>query len=352
MKRRGGLAMSGAAMMMVMGCATIPRALDPVAEGALRDRAEEALKRAVRYEHAGSVRAFGIEVMQRRLGEEGLPWIRNALLDESAGVRFAAIMALGTLGDAHSHERIRSVADGDDQHLEVAALYALHRLGDTSRSARLPKLLLESPSAEVRESVALVLGLLGEPGALKLLARAMKDQDDAVQRQALESMALLGNREAIQQLTFSASSGLGFQRVSAINTLADLATPSLEDTFRYKLEQGEYIETRLAAARALGELNNDAGLRVALGGLRFDNPQLGVSQDPPGEQIWRVRQLAALALGAIGDRRALGPLGRLLNGSSDPRLQVVAADAILGILEADPSYGRSRRRARGVARGD
>ena len=46
----------------------------------------------------------------------------------------------------------------------------------------------------------------------------------------------------------------------------------------------------------------------------------------------RVRQLAAMALGAIGDHRALPALRRRLNDPSDPRVQVYAANAILEIL--------------------
>jgi HEAT repeat protein len=46
----------------------------------------------------------------------------------------------------------------------------------------------------------------------------------------------------------------------------------------------------------------------------------------------RVRQLAAQALGAIGDRRALPGLARMMNEANDPRLQVVAAKAVLDIV--------------------
>ncbi len=207
--------------LLASGCATVGGRLDPAEEAALRNRAIEALKRAARYQYAGSVRALGIEVMQRRLGARGLPWIRNGLRDEEPGVQFAALLALGTLRDRQSYSTIRSFIENTDDNLKVAAYYALHRLRYTRDSAHLPEMLLEHPSPDVRRSAALVLGMLDEPKAVKLLARAMKDEDESVQQQALQSMALLGSSEAIQQLTFSASSGMGPQRVSAINTLAE-----------------------------------------------------------------------------------------------------------------------------------
>ncbi len=108
--------------------------------------------------------------------------------------------------------------------------------------------------------------------------------------------------------------------------------PELEKTFEYKFADGEYLETRLAAARGLGKLNRDDGLRLALAALRFDRPERGVSSDSPKNQIMRVRQLAAATLAAIGDARALRPLRDQLDHSNDPRVQLAAADAILDIL--------------------
>ncbi len=348
--KRKTTGLSGFALLMLAGgCATTPspHMVDPVAVDALRDRAVEAIKRAVRYEHAGSVRALGIEVMQRRLGDDALPWLRNALHDEEPGVNFAALMALGTLRDRDSRERVAMLAEHENKVLRVAACFALHQMGDTRYSARLPELLLDDPSPEVRRSGAMVLGLLDEAKAVRLLARAMKDKDEYVRQEALESMARLGNPEAVSQLTFSASSGPGDRRVSAINTLAELEQPSLANTFRYKLQKGEYVETRLAAANALGRLGIDDGLKLALKHIDFNRPQENVAQDPPRLQIRRVRQLAANALGSIGDPAALPALEKRLSDQADPWIQVAAADAILGILGTGDPFGASAAAFRG-----
>jgi HEAT repeat protein len=330
------------AVTLTCGCVTSGPRPNETQPPALRDRAIQAVKLSVRYRGAPVVRAMGIEVMQRHLAHEGLPWIRNALQDEDDGVRFAAALALGFLNDKPSRSDLRKIANSKNDTLRVAACFALQRMGDNSRSALLPEFLLDNPSPDVRADAALVLGLLDEPGAVKVLARAMQDLDERVQHKALESMALLRSPEAIQQLTFSASSGAGPLRVPAIMILGDIRDPALENTFKYKFAKGEYIETRLAAARGLALLGDSVGYDLAAKSMSFNSPQRDILQDPPAEQIWRVRQLAAIVLGAIGDKRALPLLERQLNDQSDPRLQLVAADAILEILGTGP-LGRSRQ---------
>lgn len=329
------------------GCVTGP-APPPAPGSADRvayDQAAEAVRRAVRYEHAGSVRAAGLQVLQRHFAEEALPWIRAKLQDDQPGVRFAALLAVGALGDRASLANVKRLANDADPNVRLAACQALHRLGDTSRSGLIAEALLDDASAPVRANAAFVLGQLGEPDAIKLLARAMRDPDDRVKQQALEAMARLGSADAVQELTFAVGSGPGPSQLAAVNALADLNATSLGKTFAYQLEHGEFVEVRLAAARALGRLKHPNGLGLALDALNFDDPRNEAGFDPPEVQISRVRTAAAAALGAIGDRRALAPLGKVLNESKDPHLQLAAADAILEILGG----GRASARERPVA---
>ncbi len=325
------IAMTALLWGTVSGCAIVPKSLPAAEKKELVQRAVHAVKQAVRYEHAGSIRAMGIEILQRHLGIDARPWVRLALQDKEPGVRFAALLAAGSSKDSQSEPLIRSLCEDPDPNLQLGAFYALHQLGDTQYAARMPPLLLNHPSPDVRRNTAFILGLIGEPGAVSLLARAMKDADDSVRDQALISMARLRNAEAIQQLTFSANSGDGLRRVQALNALAELDSKPLLKTFHYKLTEGEFIEVRLAAARGLGRLGNAQGFNLAMEALEFNHPDRSVPDDPPREQIMRVRQLAARAVGAIGDERALSALRRCMEDPVDPRIQLAAADAILEI---------------------
>ncbi|MGB2986427.1 MAG: hypothetical protein WBE26_11140, partial [Phycisphaerae bacterium] len=172
-------------------------------------------------------------------------------------------------------------------------------------------------------------------GAIKVLARAMRDADAGVRHHALEAMARLGNREARQELTFMTNAGIGSEEVFAIGALAETSDVVYLDTFRYKLATATHLETRLAAARGLGRLGSDEGFKEALRALRINRPLRNDPHDPAAGQILRVKQLAAAALGAIGRADALPALSRLMEADRDPRVQVSAARAILDILTKD-----------------
>ncbi|HUU85539.1 MAG TPA: HEAT repeat domain-containing protein [Phycisphaerae bacterium] len=331
MKLRGLWPMLGACVLLG-GCGAAKPHADPVRMQQLKQRALECLRRGIRYEFLPAVRVQAIESLQDEAPESGLPWIRHALNDEHPAVRFAACMALGTLRDDLSRGHLTRLLEDPDDSVRAAAIFALHRLGDARHTAQLAAFLKDHDDMAVRRNAALILGRLGEKGAIPLLAGVVESPDDGLHAQALESLALLGNEQAMQQLTFAASSGDGPQEVLALNALAMTRDPRFEKTFRYKLEHGDFTETRLAAARGLGELGSDGGLKEAMEGVAFASPQKSLEIDPEENQIMRMRVMAAVALAAIGDPAALPALTERLEDNSDPRVQVAAAKAILRII--------------------
>ncbi len=301
----------------------------------LKRRAMECLKRAVQYEHNPAVRVEALEALQECAGDEAGPWIRSALMDDCPAVRFAACVAVGRLADATGESAVRECLNDDNASVRVAALFALHRLGYTDQTGFIPAYLLEHDDPTVRRNAAVVLGLMDEPGVIKMLARAMKDRDRGVRHYALEAMARLGNPEAKQELVFMTSAGVGSDEVFAIGALARAGDRAYLDTFRYKLATAMHVETRLAAARGLGVFGSDEGLDAALGALRTHRTILDDPKDPPEDQVLRVRQLAAGALGAIERIEALPVLARLMDDPTDPRVQVCAAQAVVRIIKAN-----------------
>lgn len=322
-------------LMTLAGCAPNPLAMRTTDRMVLKPRARACLEAAVQYEHNPVVRIEAVEALESGRGEQGLPWIRSGLQDEHPGVRFAACVAAGRLGDAVSRQRLRELVEDEDASVQVAALFALHRLGHAEQTGRMPTYLLRSEEVTVRRNAALLIGMLDEPSAIKVLARGMRDADAGVRHHALEGMAGLGNHEARQELTFMANAGVGSEEVFAITALAQTADVLYLDTFRYKLATATHLETRLSAARGLGLLGSDEGFDVALRALSVNRPLHADPDDPAADQILRVRQMAAAALGAIGSPDALSALARQLETDPDPRVQVSAARAILEILDAE-----------------
>jgi HEAT repeat protein len=272
-----------------------------------------------------------IEALQEHGGPKSLPWIRQALRDEVPGVRFAAMLALGSMRDDVSEPNIRALLSSDLDSDRIAAIYALHALGDTRFTGDLAGYLLKSEDLATRRHAALVLGRMGEKGALPLLNLAMHDSDRGLRANVLEARTLLGDAEARNFLKTTSYGGVGEETAFSIVTLGQLRDQSYLNLFRDKLETALHLEVKLAAARALGWLGDDTGYEIAYRSLSFSTSK-DEENEPSENRNLRVRQMAALAVGAIGKPEALPKLKRMMESAGDPRLQIAAAKAILDIV--------------------
>ena len=346
-KRRHAIAASAHSRRMLLvvslalaaGCTTTPTSSPTASRTELRRGAVRCLYAAIRYRYNPAVRAAAVEALGTTASSDATARIRSALLDEHPAVRFAGCVAAGKSQDHLAESALRQCLEDADPNVRVGALFAMHRLGHTEQTGKLATFLLKHNDPAVRRNAALVMGFLGEPGVLKALARAMKDRDQGVRDHALEAMARVPNAEAKRELVFMTEAGVGAEEVFALSALAVTRDPSLAATYRYKLAQGDHLETRLAAARGLGLLGLDGGYDVAVRALHYKGAPVRDSESSREERLLRVRLLAASALGAIGRTDALGALERLMNRSGDPREQVAAARAILEIIEANRRRG-------------
>ncbi len=336
------------------GCvSTQPRGVTAADFADYRELATNAIRAGLTYRENPAVRVGAIEAMESIPGETKLPWLRSALLDEHPAVRFAACIALGKSRDAVSVRAIGRLSDDPDANVRLGSYFARHRLGDTSMTGKIATHLLESKDAGVRRNAAMVLGMLEEPGSIPILARAVLDEDAGVRMHALEALARLGNGDARRELTFQANSGVGADETFAIQALAATRDRKFVDTFRYKLINGAHLETQLAAARGLGLIGIDDGFDIAMKAIQSHIRRIRDRDDPKASQILRARQLGAAALGAIGRSDSLAKLVATLHKSTDPRVQVSLARAILDILAKRRTQGlpfatdaRMKRRSR------
>ncbi len=320
-------------LLIAVGCVQPHTPATLKTSTAQSSRPMDVIKAGLSYQDNPVVRAESVEALESVASPEVLPWVRSALLDEHPGVRFAGCMVLGKLKDAGAASMVRKCLADKNDSVRVAAIYAMHRMGHAEQTDRLPNYVLLHPDPIVRRNAAIAISMLGQQSAVTVLARGMKDADPGVRHHALEGMALLGNKEAARELTFMANSGVGSEEVFAINALAGTGDPVYEDAFRYKLASGSHLETRLAAARALGKLGMDAGLPVVLDALKPNQPVRPDPEDPPADQLLRIRQLASAAAGAIGNPQANPLLEPFLHDGVDPRVQISAARALIEITE-------------------
>jgi len=326
------------------GCvAPQPQPLPPDQAVEFRARALNFLKKAATGDDP-VLRMQAIEAFQEAAPLAGIPFIEYNLDSPVPAVSFAALMAIGTLRDGMFLERVRTHTEHHDPNVRIAAIFALHRLGDESRTSELSSFLLSHPKAGVRANAAMAIGRLGEPGSVRLLRRALhQEQKNVAKMQILEALAMLGDEAGIERLRFYGYSAVPDQSTLAVMFLANAACHDAEALFRYRLTNAEIPETRLQAARGLGKLDNAEGLELAVRYLFFNSPDTSRPHDPPEVQIERIRGLAALALGAIGRSDALGPLRRAYNQQNQSDyVRLAIARAVIEILPSRPSSDAPR----------
>ena len=287
-----------------------PRADVPV-DKSLRDLAWQELSTAKASPNP-LIRAHALEGMKDSVGANAGDAIVSGLYDDAAVVRFAATMASGELKLEAARKPLLALVDDVDASVRVGARFALHRLGDVSRSHDL-EISAKDPLPRTRGDTALALGLIGEPSAVNVLIPMLADPNPAVRLQVAEALWRLGREDGLERLVSYSISGHADEQMIALLALAAPRDRRVLGHITGNLVN-DYEEVALVAARAAGMLGSDAGYGVALNGYK--------SKDP------RQRMLAALAFGAIGRTDAQDELAQLLK-DPDHDVRLAAATALL-----------------------
>ena len=224
--------------------------------------------------------------------------------------RKGAVTALGQIGDSRSVEPILATMLEKEKRYRNAAILALRRIGSPAFSA----LVRELRSDEVLLRQAAAEALVGSDSARVngALIVALKDSDDGVRASAALALGWKGNAGAVPALIGSLSdsswrvvdsavSALGEIGLGATDTLlAVLRSPESSLTVRYQISRGLSAMGRGAVPRLIAALSDGS----------------------PSVQTW-----SAVALGELGDPRAVEALERLAKGA-DPDVQWVVQEQL------------------------
>ena len=312
-----------------LGCAAAP------SDGDLRKQAVTAIRRGLSYQASPTVRAHATEAAC----ETDLNlFVRQQLEDPHPVVRFAAGMALGRARDRGAIDALRKMTQDPDGSVRVASYFALERMGVSDYRSAWHDALLKDENTTVRRNAALAFGQSQDKQVIPLLRRASaQDADEGVRLQSREALALLGDPDAVDRFIHDTYGGAGFRQPFALLTLGQVQDSRVVPALRRGLAHADYIEARLAAARGLALHGNPEGYGLALKSLGWNQPAKHQQDDSRQTQVMRVRMMAAMALGEMGDRRALGALYQRMRSNKDPRVQLAAAAAILKILDRAPA---------------
>ncbi len=312
----------------------------------LEVRARDLLLEAARSD-IDIVSCNAIESLVQVAPREATNSIRQALRSPYPLVRFAACVAVGELADKGSYTVILRLIDDSEPRVRLGAAFAAYRLGERDFGRTLASAVIHEKDENLRSDAAYLIGRLRDPAALHYLRAALEHPDNQktnrVRVHILTAMAMLGDKDAVNSL-IAYTQGDAISRVISLQSLAELGSEAAREPLLYRLsDSNDYLENRLIAARGLGKIGSPAGFQLALAAVQFTSADavtmLGgrgpaaaaaAAEDP--NLIMRVRTLGALALGDIGEPRALDALRQLAETEGDERVQVAACYAICKII--------------------
>jgi HEAT repeat protein len=226
---------------------------------------------------------------------------QNADETRSAASRAHALEAFRQLALNEMAEHLLDhLEDEDFRQKEIVYLILNHLEGEVVASIIGRIVATESPSAEKTLTTALLR--IGPP-AIPPLLEILKDGRRQFVRAAVAVLGEMGNRDAVRGLSLTAYHVDNRIRIDAIHSLARIggkeATEVLMDLLR---DANRAIRRQVILW--LGITRNERGIEPLL--------NLILERDIMGKSL-TLKKEALLAIGRIGDRRALDPLFRLVN---------------------------------------
>lgn len=274
------------------------------------------------------VRIYSVHALGDQHDARAVPALIKALGDEDVNVRYHAIEALGKLQAKDAVDALIEIAESGDFYLAFAALDTLTKIGDSRIAARLVPLLeddlLRVPATDAlgqvgdEEAIVPLVELLNKPDApAPVISQALAALYDRFEKLYQES-------EHVPDQVRRSITPTGAQNLlNALNETSDGGLRSLALVLGWM--EGE------ATARALIRLLGRATVRkeVVEALVRHGSKVTGLLIEHLDSEDLETRQAAVIALGRIGDARAVPALVRVV--ASDGELIIPAAGALAKI---------------------
>ncbi len=268
------------------------------------------------------LRISAAEGLGRMKGEAAIPELERAAQEPSpAGLRRAAVAALGTIGTPRAVEIVFSRVDDEDEYVRREAERWIRQLEVEQTTLQQS---VKSPSAEVRQVAVYQLGVSSELSSLDALVKSLSDRDVKVRQAAIDSLAKSSNPATVDRMIAVLEDGDFLGRLGAAAVLGRIP---VEDEIRViealaGAAEDANSDIRAAAVRALGSRGGEAARFVYRAAT---------------DRIIEVRLAAAWALGQIRSEAAIARLEELAKTDPSDQVRKAAAEAL-----SQPTYRRSR----------
>ncbi len=235
------------------------------------------------------IRVLAIRALGKLKASEAVPVLIGFLEKQPETIRIASIGSLGEIGDFRATDPLMTIAASDSDPHRMYAMGALGKLG-APRGAPLLVKALGHDKYKVRKGAEQALRIMGTPATDALMAGLNSPKPDVIRKSSL-LLGELKERRAVPKL---------------INLLSHIS---------------KFV--RSDAAKALGMIGPQAHSAV---------PRL---EEAINDQSIQVAEIAARALGEIGDPHAVDALTAALNHKSK-YVRQAAAEALRKIRAAQP----------------
>lgn len=274
------------------------------------------------------LRIYAAHALGDQHDPRAIPALIRSLEDPDTNVRYHTIEALGKLRAADAVDALLTVVESGDFYLAFPALDALTKVGDSRIAPRLVPLLedemLRVPAADTLgqlgdgETVAPLVALLNEPGApAQVVSQSLAAIYDRYEK-------LYGEGSYIADLASRSIAASGAKNLlDTVNEMNDDGLRALALVLGWM--EGEAVERALT--RLLGRATARKEVVAAL--VRYGSRVTELLIEQLDSEDLETRQAAVIALGRIGDARAVPALVRVL--TTDDELVIAAAGALAKI---------------------
>lgn len=233
-------------------------------------------------------------------------------------VRIGAADALGQLGDIRAFEPLLQILGDAEPKVREASAKALGQLGDARAVAPLINLLGDTKAANGAVAALVQLGNV----SVQLLIKALENENLSVRQGAAKALAKLGDTHAREPLINTLKAADEKTRAEAAIDLGILGDVLAADALVKALED-DHVRVRRAAAEALDKLGwqpdeRESGAAYWLAQQKFNKlvaigaASVNVLIKALGDKEGYISSQAAVALGQLGDNRAVVPLIKAL----------------------------------------
>jgi HEAT repeat protein len=245
----------------------------------------------------------------------------NTLADKDRDVRTGAINALGQIGNARAVHALIDTAQDDPAAVEV-----LEKVRNPSAVDTLLAVLVDEKKDEaIRYSAAKALGELGDPQSVAPLIATLQDNSREIREWAAAALGKIRDARAVAPLIATLADENWQVRKRAVNALEDLGELAVNPLIATLRDDSKDARRRTALIDEDKDLRKSAAIALGrIGDTRAVEPLIASLKDE--DEV--VRKQVARALGWLGDSRAVEPLEKALKTENDKAAQRIILKAL------------------------